>query len=102
MPFPSKPYYTLLSNAGAGNGADVQWPGGRGAVFCEGTFGGATVKLQAKTQQGTYVDVGTDVSFTSAGVGGFELPECVIRMVTSGGTPSALYASCQTIPVFGG
>lgn len=80
---------TLLSNASA-TGSAVAWPGGAGAVSAEGTFGGATLTLQAYSANGTAVS--TTVTFTAAGWGTFTLPPCRILMAVSGGTPSALYA----------
>jgi len=88
----------LLSNASA-TGSGVAWPGGIGAFQALGTFGGATVKLQALLVDGsTWSDVGVDVTLTAAGMGGFLLPPCLIRAAVSGGAPSALYASAYRIP----
>jgi hypothetical protein len=81
----------LLNNAGA-TGSAADWCGGPGAVYVEGTFGGATLTLQVRTPRDTWVAVGTDTTFTAAGVAGFDVPAGDIRMAVSGGTPSALYA----------
>lgn len=86
----------LLENASA-TGAERDWPGGRGAFYAEGNFGGATVKLQVESPNGSWLDVGTDVTLTSPGVGGFELPRGGIRASVSGGAPSALYVSVKPI-----
>lgn len=82
----------LLNNAGA-TGAVKEWPGGEGVFQAEGTFGGATVTLQFKSDQGTWMDVGTDTTKTANGAGGFILHPCLVKATVSGGTPSALYAS---------
>lgn len=81
----------LLSNASA-TGSAGRWPGGRGTFTVEGTFGGATVKLQCLGPNGTWIDLGTDATFTAAGVCGFELAMGQLRANVSGGSPSALYA----------
>ncbi len=91
---------TLLSNVAA-TGSGVNWPGGRGTFTAEGTFSGATVALQMKTVQGSWVAVAlpnstTACAMTAAGAQTFELPPCEIRAAVSGGTPSALYAFAQT------
>lgn len=88
---------TLLSNASA-TGSQVDWPGGTGAFYCEGTFGGATVTLQTLSPNGTLMTVGTDVTFTANGVGGFSLPAGKLQATITGGPPSAMYAYVVGIP----
>lgn len=85
----------LLANASA-TGAAQMWQGGRGTLFVDGTFGGATVKLQAQMPTGstsTWIDVGTEVTLTAAGLANFELPPCNLRIAISGGPPSGVYAT---------
>lgn len=88
---------TLLSNAAA-TGSAKRWHGGRGVFSVpDGTFSGATVKLQwALTDSGTWLDVDksgdTYVTLTAAGAGLFELPRCFVRAAISGGPPSGVYA----------
>lgn len=90
---PSIGYRTaLLSNASA-TGSAYEWPGGEGVFQVEGTFGGTSAALQFKSDQGTWIDVGTDTTKTAAGAGGFILHPCLIRVALTGGTPSAMYAS---------
>ena len=82
----------LIENGSAtGTGS---WPGGRGTFAVAGTFDGSTITLQMLQADGTtWTDVGSDVEFTAAGVGNFELPPCDIRAEVDGGTsPSGLYA----------
>lgn len=88
---------TLLSNAGA-TGAAVNWPGGKGFFSVVGTFGGATVSLQFLGPDGATWVTPTDGSVTAAGGFVFELPQCNVRALVSGGSPSALYAKAQWIP----
>ena len=101
MPIVQRNHLMLINN-GAVTGAAVDWIGGPGAMYVEGTFSGATVKLQARTSQDTWVDVGASVTFTAAGVAGFDLPAGDIRAAISGGPPTNIYASVRSIPHRGG
>lgn len=93
----SNPAVTLLDNASA-TGDSVVWPGGSGAFTAEGTFDGATVKLQMKTRNGSWLSVGTETELTSEGAGGFTLPAGEIRAEVSGGSsPTGLYAYATVI-----
>ncbi|WP_374601050.1 hypothetical protein [Niveibacterium sp.] len=88
---------TLLQNASATSSAK-SWPGGRGSVVASGSFGGATLQLQGLGPDGaTWVSVGA--ALTSAGQTVFEMPPGQIRILVSGGTPSALYAQAARVPV---
>lgn len=79
----------LIDNA-TSSGAENKWPGGKGMVQCVSSdFNGATVKLQARLSGiDTFVDVGTDASFTANGWGAFDLPPCYIKGVITGATPA--------------
>lgn len=81
----------LLTNASA-TGSEVWWPGGEGVFQAEGTWGGATVTLQFKSDRGTFITVGTDTTLTANGAGGFILHPCLIKATVTG-SPSAMYAS---------
>ena len=87
----------LLENASA-SGSSVDWPGGTGVMYAEGTFSGATVKLQTQSPNGTWMDVGSATTFTANGVGAFILPAGPIKAVISGGPPSAVYAYVVGVP----
>lgn len=89
---------TLLSNASA-SGSAVEWPGGDGRVEVRGTFGGASVSLEVlNVDASTWHTVGSDTTLTAAGTGGFKLEAgCSIRMLVTGGTPSALFATAYRI-----
>lgn len=95
--------YELLTN-GAATGSAVDWPGGLGTfVVDRGTFSGATVALQASYDGGTTwlaADRSGDTftTFTAAGHGLFELPECKIRALVTGGPPSGVYAAALGVP----
>lgn len=81
----------LLDAAGrTTTGNDMIWPGGDGTLFVDSTgFNGATVTLQAKLPAGSYAAVGSNTTFTAAGLGNFYLPPCTIRVAISVATPSA-------------
>jgi len=83
-----------------GNGDPIQWGGGVGAFFIEGTFDGATFALQYSPDDGAnyYAVVerntaSTAVSFAANGYKLFELPKGLLRVArTSGTTPSGMSA----------
>lgn len=96
----------MLSNASA-TGSAVQWPGGGGVIDVVGTFGGTTITAQHLAQDNTtWLDIKamdgagtqTTVSLTAAGSIGFWLPPCPMRVVVTGGAPSALYATAMRVP----
>lgn len=89
---------TLLSNAGAGNGATKQWPGGRGEFRVHaGTWGGGNVKLQCLGPDGaTWQDVGSDTQLTADGGAIFELGAGGIRAVST--TSTEVYADAHRLP----
>lgn len=89
--------YTLLSN-GSATGSGVNIPGGEYMFFANGTVGGATVRLEALSPNGTWTPVqvftGSLVQFTvlPANQSGISLPAGQVRFAVSGGTPSGLSA----------
>lgn len=83
----------LLSNASAtGQAATV--PGGRYVWAAQGTFGGATLTLQALGPDGTsYQDV---ASLTAAGALAVDVGEgTAMRVSIASGPPSAIYSSLK-------
>jgi hypothetical protein len=95
---------TLAENAGAGNGTAVDWPGGRGMLFGEGTWGGGNAALQMLSPNGTYVPIydaaGTAVTITVNGGKVFEAPAGMLRAVIT--TSTAVYAYAVGIPTNNG
>jgi hypothetical protein len=86
--------YTLVENASA-TGSAVNWPGGKGVMTAEATWGGGTVKLQFKTKNSTtYVDV-PSASLTANGMVSFELPAGQIKANIA--TATAVYAYAHRI-----
>jgi len=98
------PNITLIDN-GTATGPAKPWRGGRGVFSVpNGTFSGATVKLQWQPiGSSTWLDVDqggdTFVTLTAAGAAGFELPQCSIRAFVSGGPPSGVYAYAGYVPL---
>ena len=97
----------LLTNASA-TGSWVAWPGGRGVFSVDGTFGGASVYLNYRSPDGTsglrvqvLAQDGklTAVALTAEGGYLADLPPGQVRAEVSGGTPSALYARLDRVPV---
>lgn len=86
--------YSLLSNASATGTAVTGVVGGSYIWSVAGTFGGATVKLQALGPDGsTYLDV-PSASLTSAGQLGVAVgANATLKVVVTGGSPSGLYSS---------
>ncbi len=78
---------TILSGATAnGSSAVVEWTGGTGTFWAWGSFGGATVALEASPDGATWFPIGQAVSFNQNGVGGFALGPCKLRASLSGAT----------------
>lgn len=97
----------LLSNASA-TGEWVAWPGGRGVFSVDGTFGSASVYLNYRSPDGSsgiraqvLASDGTLTAVALTAEGGFivDLPPGQVRAEVSGGTPSALYARLDRVPV---
>jgi len=68
-----------------------------------GSFGGGTAKLQLLPDAGdgsTWVDVGSDTSFTSAGAGNARVPACQLRANLNGSTSPDIDVSVQVIEDF--
>lgn len=89
--------YTLLSN-GAASGAAVDIRGGIYMFMAEGTASGATLGLQIQSPNGTWSDIfvfsaskvsTTTLPFAQTGV---DLPAGKVRVVITGGPPSAVFA----------
>jgi hypothetical protein len=91
---------TLASNAGAGAQASVDWQGGRGMLFGEGTWGGGNAALQMQSPNGTWVPIydaaGNAVTITVNGGKVFEAPAGPLRANIT--TASAVYAYAVGIP----
>lgn len=81
----------LLINGNATGNAAI-WPGGRGLFTADGTFGGATVKLQFLGPTGSWIDAGPYTTLTAAGGGIFDLPQGQVRVNLAGGSPSGISA----------
>jgi hypothetical protein len=94
----------LAENAGAGNGTAVDWPGGRGMFFGEGTWGGGNAALQMESPNGTYVPIydtaGNAVTITVNGAKAFEAPAGKLRVAIT--TSTAVFASAVGIPTNNG
>lgn len=77
----------------------TQWPGGQGVLTAVATsFASATVTLQYRLPDGaTYFS--TAVTATANGVSTvFTLPQGLIQVVVSGGSPTGLYVNACLIP----
>ena len=82
----------LLSNAATTGAAVSATAGGSYIWTAAGTFGGATVKLQALGPDGqTWLDVAALSAPGSTGVVVGE--DASVRVAVSGGSPSGLYAT---------
>lgn len=94
-----KQVLTLLSNAAATSAAFIVGIGGFYSFAIQGTWAGATAKLQMLGPDGaTYMDIDSTLSFTANGVQGVDLPTgATVRVTITGGPPSAVYASLSLI-----
>ena len=67
----------LLATVTADGAAGAYYfPGGLAMIHAYGTWGGATIKLQASTDGTNYDDVRDDDGFTAEGVALLTLPPC--------------------------
>ena len=74
---------TLASAKGPGNGADCQWVGGKGSFVAQSPlWSGGSAKLQFQGPLGSYIDYPSG-SLSADGIIAFELPACIIRVVTA-------------------
>lgn len=74
----------------------VDWPGGDGVFFAEGTFGGGNIKLEGQTRNGTAVGISqyattSPISLTANGMANFRFPQGKIRVTVT--TATGVYAS---------
>lgn len=86
--------FNLLQNAGATGSPVANIPGGSYIWSVQGTFGGATVKLQCLGPDGaTFMDI-PSASMTSPGQMGVAIGgNAAVKAVVTGGSPSALYSN---------
>lgn len=92
---------TLLSNAGAGAGTGVDWPGGRGLFMVDATFGGGTVALEQMSPSGAWLPLNhegtsTPISLTANGTANFVSAAGAIRANAT--TASAVNAYAVGVP----
>ena len=85
-----------------GNSATVNWPGGTGSMFVEGTWGSGTATLQYSIDSGSnwasVTDGTTTASLTADGVVTFTLGECDLRINLGGSTsPTLRYQISDTL-----
>lgn len=87
---------TTLTTTGT---TDVSWNGKLGAFLASGTFDGATVKLQHKIGS-EWVDLGSDVTLSSAGGGQFITPQSELRVdLSSHGASTSITVAVKPLVV---
>ena len=69
-----------------GSSPVIEWTGGTGTFWAWGTFGGATVTLEASPDGDHWISVGPAVSLGRDGIGAFALSPCKLRATVSGAT----------------
>lgn len=88
---------TLLNNV-AVTGNAVTALGGDYIWEAEGTFGGATLQLQAQNANNSWTNI-TGASLTANGFVSVELgANSIVRVTVTGGTPANLYSSLVAVP----
>ena len=88
---------SLLTNASA-TGSAVTAKGGNYIWGAEGTFGGATLQLQATNANGTFTNI-TGAALTAAGFISVMIGANVqVKVTVTGGSPSALYSTLVAVP----
>lgn len=91
----------LAVNAGAGQSAGQDWPGGRGLLMVDATFGGGNVALEQLSPAGKWLPLNvectaTAISLTANGTAYFASPAGQIRVNIT--TASAVNAHVVGIP----
>jgi hypothetical protein len=87
----------LLQNV-AVTGSNVRVKGGNYIWEAEGTFGGATLQLQAANANGTMTNI-TGASMTANGFVSVELgANALVRVTVTGGSPANLYSTLVAVP----
>lgn len=87
----------LLQNV-AVTGSNVRVKGGNYIWEAEGTFGGATLQLQAANANGTMTNI-TGASLTANGFVSVELgANALVRVTVTGGSPANLYSTLVAVP----
>lgn len=86
----------LASNASA-TGAGVDWPGGRGLLMVDATFGGGNVALEQLSPAGKWLPLNvegtaTPISLTANGTANFAAPAGQIRAAITTATAVNAYA----------
>lgn len=88
---------SLLQNV-AVTGSNVRVKGGNYIWEAEGTFGGATLQLQAANANGTMTNI-TGASLTANGFVSVELgANALVRVTVTGGSPANLYSNLVAVP----
>ena len=87
----------LLQNV-AVTGSNVRVKGGNYIWEAEGTFGWATLQLQAANANGTMTNI-TGASLTANGFVSVELgANALVRVTVTGGSPANLYSTLVAVP----
>lgn len=89
---------------GTGSSTQVGWPGGRGLLTVEGTFGASTLTFEHQSKQTSnwitaISPTGAAISMTAGGDALFELPDCQVRITMTGGAPTGIYATISRVLV---
>lgn len=75
---------TALTDASPTSPA-IKWPGGRGTLDANGTWGGGTITLTyCEFATGTFVPIGSGVSLSANGSTGFEIRGGFLKAALSG------------------
>lgn len=96
--------FVATNRNGTGSSTQAGWPGGRGLLTAQGTFGGSTLTLEHQDKQtGNWVQAispaGAAISMTAQGDALFELPDCQVRITMTGGAPTGIYATISRVLV---
>jgi len=84
-------YGKTFTNPASGSSTAVDWNGGTGMFAVQGTFSGATVKLQHQIGDGAsavWQDIGADATLTESGSILFTTSATALQVVNSAHTPS--------------
>lgn len=93
---------TLASALGNATSTPVDWQGGMGSLFVNGTFGGGAYQLQMQGPDGAWYSLGTTTTLSAQGLVGFTAPAGPMRLSGTGGAANSVNAWLVGIPTNNG
>lgn len=75
----------------------IQWYGGKGTLFAQGTFGSGTIKVQFSLDNSTWTDL-TGISLSAAGAKAIDIGPCLLKVNLNGSTDASITIRIAAYP----